>query len=104
VKPVRLLPDATAELSEAADWYDGKSMQTGAAFLFEYEAALKLMVERPGAWHPIKYGVRKIRLNHFPLGLVYKELDAETIVMAIAHSSRRPTYWRKRLKLIGDGT
>ena len=102
MKPVRLLPSATAELSEAADWYDSKSVQTGAAFLFEYEAAQKLMAERPGAWHPIKYGVRKIRLNHFPLGLVYKELDTELVVLAIAHSSRRPTYWRTRLKLIGE--
>jgi toxin ParE1/3/4 len=104
VKPVRLLPDAAAELSEAADWYDGKSVQIGAAFLFEFEAALRLMAERPGAWHPIKYGVRKIRLNHFPLGIVYKELDTEIVVVAIAHSSRRPTYWRQRLKTISAET
>jgi hypothetical protein len=70
VKPIRLLPDATAELNEAADWYDGKCAQTGAAFLCEYEAALKLVAECPGAWHPMKHEVRKIRLNHFSLGLV----------------------------------
>jgi plasmid stabilization system protein ParE len=100
VKPVRVLSPATAELEDAADRYDAKSAKTADAFLAEYEAAQSLMAERPSAWHPLKQGLRKIRFNHFPSGIVYKELDTEIVVIAVAHSSRRPTYWRKRLKLL----
>ena len=41
--------------------------------------------------------VRRIPLRHFPFLLVYRRRDDYLQIVALAHTSRRPNYWRSRL-------
>lgn len=42
--------------------------------------------------------VRRFPLQHFPFFLIYRERGDELQIIALAHTSREPTYWRRRLR------
>lgn len=42
--------------------------------------------------------VRRFPLRHFPFFLIYRKRDEHLQIVALAHTSRRPKYWRARLK------
>ncbi|MDQ3284011.1 MAG: type II toxin-antitoxin system RelE/ParE family toxin [Acidobacteriota bacterium] len=43
--------------------------------------------------------VRRIPLSHFPFFLIYRRREDFLQIVALAHTSRRPYYWRARLPL-----
>jgi hypothetical protein len=45
-----------------------------------------------------KLGVRRALIERFPYVIAYKILSNEILVIAIAHASQRPAYWRRRAK------
>jgi plasmid stabilization system protein ParE len=94
---VRLLHPAQRELEEALDWYSQISPELEARFLFEVDRARLRIIDFPYAWHPLGDGVRRCRLDRFPYGLIYLVDGDDIAVVAVAHLSRKPDYWRDRL-------
>jgi plasmid stabilization system protein ParE len=43
--------------------------------------------------------VRRVPLRHFPFLLLYRRRDDYLQIVALAHTSRKPSYWRARLEL-----
>ncbi|HSS65741.1 MAG TPA: hypothetical protein VLS27_15020 [Gammaproteobacteria bacterium] len=43
-------------------------------------------------------GAKRLILKRFPYDVVVRELADEVVVVAVAHHSRRPGYWRGRLR------
>ncbi len=43
-------------------------------------------------------GVKRLILRRFPYSVIVHERDTEILVLAFAHHSRRPDYWRDRLR------
>jgi hypothetical protein len=98
----RLLDEADAEFTDTAQWYENERKGLGEIFIAEVIDAF-LDIER----HPRRSGLcpncgnRELRhrsLHHFPHSVVYEVFESECIIVAIAHPSRRPNYWRDRLK------
>ena len=101
-KPLRLDDDAAEELEVAATWYEARREGLGGDFIAAIRDACHRVIERPDAYSlaagvPSELGVRRCLLRRFPFAIVYVELDAEIRVLAIAHTSREPGYWRSRL-------
>lgn len=44
----------------------------------------------------VVYSARRVLLQHFPYFVVYRERDEDLHIIAIAHASRKPGYWRHR--------
>lgn len=42
--------------------------------------------------------IRRLPLRHFPFLLIYREHAEHLEIVALAHTSRRPGYWRDRVK------
>jgi toxin ParE2 len=97
---VRLLEVAQQELDEAVSYYNGQVAGLGDAFLLEVVAAIERIRQFPGGWHPLSENIRRCRLRRFPYGLIYHADMAEVVIVAVAHSHRRPSYWQDRLKPI----
>lgn len=95
---VRLLPAAKAEADEAADWYATRDPDgdLDARFLAEVKRVGRLIGERPHAWAEVEPGVRRVVLRTFPFSLVFAVRPNEVLILAVAHHSRRPGYWRDR--------
>lgn len=95
---VRLLEVAQQELDGAVSHYNGESPGLGDAFLLEALAAIDRIRRFPDAWHPLGAEIRRCRLRRFPYGLIYTLDHDDVLILAIAHTSREPGYWRDRLK------
>ena len=65
---------------------------------FHPEAGAELILDAPERWSLGPRGVRRIPLRRFPFTLVYRHTPGTQLVevVAIAHQSRRPDYWRHR--------
>ena len=97
---LRVLSTAEAEATEAACWYDDQSSGLGTLFLAEYAAALSAIeidALRFGLLETEPTGrFRRCLLRRFPFAVIFEILPEEVLVLAVAHTSRRPGYWRDR--------
>ena len=88
---------ARAELSEAASFYGMRSSSLRMGFLASVEAALIQLLEYPEAAQIVRGDVRRKPLPRFPYNLLYTIRGDEIRILAVAHQSRRPFYWRGRV-------
>ncbi len=98
----RILDAAAGEASEAAAWYEHERPGLGVKFQQAVDAALDLLEQEfilltpvPGAAR--KRGAKRLILKRFPYDVIVYEHSSEILVIAIAHQSRRPGYWRDRI-------
>lgn len=99
----RLLPEAEEEIRLAAQWYEDRETGLGGQFL---EAVVDALVEIER--HPRRFSkppklrstreIHRLLLPRFPYSIIYEIRPKEVLVAAVAHASRRPNYWRSRLK------
>lgn len=95
---VDLHPEAIAEGHEARLWYRLRSQTAEDRFRLALRRAIGSVREAPERWPADDAGVRQCRLIGFPYRLIYWTDGDNSIVVAIAHSKRRPGYWKERLK------
>ena len=100
---LRLHEAAAEEAIEAAAWYEQERPGLGQEFAGALDAVLDLLEE--GIVRPAKMpgaagvqGGKRLILRRFPYDVVVQELSDEVLVVAVAHQSRRPGYWRGRLR------
>lgn len=94
---VEFHPAATAELDVATTWYILRSAAAAAEFVREVEHAVERIAESPLRYPVTTYGRRRFVLLKFPYDLIYRiRENAGVEIIAIAHHSRRPAYWRDR--------
>jgi len=61
------------------------------------DRSIELIESGPEQWPIFEGPVRFIRLRRFPYLLYYERVEAAVVqVLAVAHGSRRPGYWRRR--------
>jgi plasmid stabilization system protein ParE len=90
-------PAAQREFIEATQWYLAEG-GPAVAELFEsaIDRALRLLLFMPGIGSPNYPGMRTWPLKDHPYTLVYRVNDGTLTIMAVAHQSRKPGYWRSR--------
>jgi len=94
--------EAAAEYLAATQYYlDHASPLVAAAFVAEVETAVQTLLASPTRWAIIEEPqVRRCLLTRFPYSLYYRwEPDQDRVsIYAVMHFSRRPSYWRERLR------
>lgn len=100
---ITISPDAAQELEEAAAWYEHRQAGLGRRLVDTFEHALKLLKEPNPPLIPIagnagRLGAKKLVLHKFPFSLIVTEIHNRKVVVAFAHHSRRPGYWKKRIE------
>ena len=98
---VRILEEAADEAIEAAAWYEEQRPGLGIEFAQAFHAALDLLEAEivplttfPGSAG--REGAKRLILSRFPYDVVVREHRDVLNVVAVAHHSRRPGYWRDR--------
>jgi plasmid stabilization system protein ParE len=94
-------PEAQHELNEAAERYEGEVTGLGERLGAEVERATTLLLRHPEIGAPLDEDLRSWVLYRFPFTLIYSVSTEAVRVVAVAHQSRRPEYWRSR---VGDET
>lgn len=93
---IRLRPEAEADVSEAAHWYELQRSDLGSEFLDEVLRTLSSISERPELYPVVHGSVRRAMINRFPFGIFYLSDNSEQIVLAVMHGSRDPSRWKDR--------
>ena len=82
---------------EAAErWYRERNETAAIRFRRELDRAVDLILERSDAWPSYLANTKRVLLRRFPFFLVYRVRDERVEIVAVAHASRRPDYWRGR--------
>lgn len=88
---------AIREYHAAIRRYDRISARLGDRFVSAMDVAVRRIAADPTSLAQVLGPFRQIRIKGFPYALFFSLLDVETVgVIAIAHTSRRPGYWRQR--------
>jgi len=100
------MPEGTIEFHEAAaaeydaafDWYLQRSPEAASDFAAEVDRGLAQVQLAPERWAMGPFKTRRFLLRKFPFLLIYRQFPSDKIqVLALAHTSRRPEYWKTRM-------
>ncbi len=93
----RFAPSARQDFIDAVQWYLDEAGSTIAEhFDWAVDRALRLLVVLPNVGTRSYPGVRVWALKDFRDSVVYRVEADEIVVIAIAHQSRAPSFWRGR--------
>jgi plasmid stabilization system protein ParE len=71
--------------------------ELGNTFISEFECSVRLLLEYPRLGAKWRGATRRLPLRRFPYSIFYQVGDDEVRVLAIAHQSRKPGFWQKRV-------
>src|SRR5215467_4777115 len=88
---------AVVDVKAAVAWYRKRSSTAAAGFVEELQRAADTIRDSPERWPLGKNNTRRFLLWRFPFAIIYSERESVITVWAVAHGSRRPEYWTRRL-------
>jgi plasmid stabilization system protein ParE len=102
MRKVKVSKEAEMDLEEAATWYEHEQEGLGTRFIDAFESAIQVLKEPNPPLTPVlgeaaELGAKKLILHRFPFSLVTIEFDQSITVVALAHHSRKPSYWAGRI-------
>jgi len=89
-------PDAIGDAHAAREWYALRNEVAASAFLSELDHAVAEIAASPRRWPAYLHGTRRYLLRRFPFAVVFRKSQGSVQVIAVAHSKRKPGYWKAR--------
>lgn len=98
MKPFQISDPASEELTKAIQWYEQRRAGLGGELFDAVSHTLEVIREHPeiGTSRTGRLPSRQLRVQGFPYKVAYRSRDHDIYVVAIAHTSRRPGYWKNR--------
>jgi toxin ParE1/3/4 len=96
-KRVEYHQGAIADVKSAVAWYKKRSRKAALDFIEELHRAADTIREAPERWPAGKNDTKRFLLWRFPFAIIYSEHKSVIMIWAVAHGSRRPEYWARRL-------
>jgi toxin ParE1/3/4 len=96
--PIEFTFEAREEYNDAIDWYASRSAMAPTGFEDATSDALKRIANDPDRFPKSLAGCRRCALKGYPFNIMFYATADRIIVVAVAHSKRRPGYWKKRLE------
>ena len=90
-------PQALDEYDKAAHYYAGKEPGLDLRFIVCVENAIEAILEDPLRWRRFDEDVRRCLTRVFPYAILYTIEDDYVLIVAVAHCSREPGYWKHRI-------
>jgi len=90
-------PAAREEFDEAFDWYAKRSRDAAVGFATAVDATLDAILQAPDHFAGTFAGCRFARTKRYPYLIIFRSSPRGVSVIAVAHSRRRPGYWRPRV-------
>ena len=90
-------PEALQEYDEAGHSYARKEPGLDLRFIVSVERAIEAILEDPLRWRRFDEDVRRCLTRVFPYAILYTIEDGYILIVAVAHCSREPGYWKHRI-------
>jgi len=98
IRSVRSSTPASDEFAAAVHWYEEQRPGLGGEFFRAVTEGTDRIEGHPEIGTPLSPDrlTRRVLVPGFPYQIVYRLSPAEIVIVAVAHLSRRPGYWRSR--------
>ncbi len=97
MKRVRFHPDAEAEFTAAAEFYEAQAPGLGLEFMSRVRHASRTIAAHPQIGRRLSRRLRRFLVHRFPYGLLYQVEQDHVFIVAVMHLHRRPGYWKDRV-------
>lgn len=97
MRSVEFHREAQYEFISAAQYFESQSESLGLDFIAAVERTYQRILEFPNSGRPFGGRLRRLLVPRFPYGLLYRVEEKRIFIVAVAHLSRRPGYWRSRV-------
>ena len=93
---ITLHENADEEFKAAIGFYESRQAGLGEAFFHRVSEGFDLILAQPFAGQVLSDDYRRFLIRQFPYSIVYRVETDRVYVLAVAHWSRRPGYWKTR--------
>jgi len=83
-------------LEAAIRWYEKQRHGLGGEFYDAVVRTIAQIIEQPEIGTAVDESTRRILVRRFPYQVVYHLTPTDITIVAVAHSKRRPNYWKGR--------
>ena len=90
-------PEALEEYNEAGYHYFRKEPGLDLRFIVSVENAIQSILEDPLRYRRFDEDVRRCLTRIFPYAVLYTIEEDFILIIAVAHFSREPGYWKHRI-------
>ena len=90
-------PRASADLEEAALWYESRRPGYGLKFLDEAESLISRIEDNPRQFPVAFRDARRALMNRFPYAIYFRLIGDRAIVVAVMGQARRESRWHSRV-------
>lgn len=90
------LPEARQDQRDAVTWYRNESLELAQRFLRERTTVLERIAKTPQQFPFVVKDRQRALLSVFPYSIIFLQMPAFILIVAVAHSSRHPNYWHDR--------
>ncbi|HZL90651.1 MAG TPA: type II toxin-antitoxin system RelE/ParE family toxin [Pirellulaceae bacterium] len=88
---------AAQEFRSARKWYAARSPRAADRFRLSVSAAVERIASTGDSLPVLEGDYRYVQVKRFPYLLIFRRrIGGDFLVVAVAHTSRRPGYWRGR--------
>ena len=98
MRPFLISDPASGELTEAVRWYEQRRPGWGGKLFDAVSSTIERIQAHPaiGSLRTGRLPSRELRVPGFPYKVAYRVREDDIYVVAVAHTSRRPGYWKDR--------
>lgn len=93
----RFLLPAEEEMTEHRSSTKQPQFTLASIFLDDLDHVITLLRNHPLFGQQLDNNLRRALLRRFPFSLIYAVETTAVVIVAVAHQSRRPGYWRNRV-------
>jgi plasmid stabilization system protein ParE len=96
-KSFQFHPEAREEFRNAVRWYRAQNLLASSEFRVAVSDAIRVVARQPRRWPKYLFGTRRLVIQRFPFTVVYLDDPDSVTIVAVAHSKRKPGYWKNRV-------
>lgn len=93
----RFLSVVEEEVAESMEFYESRDPGLHFKFQEELYQIITILRSSPLIGRIVEEEFRSFPLPKFPFSVVYKIESDSIVILAVAHHSRRPGYWKSRV-------
>ena len=93
---VQICSAAATDFTESLCWYAERSPELALQFESEIDGALSRISDSPDRFPAFDDRHRYLQMRRFPYLIIYRQHGNTTTIIAVAHTSRAPGFWRDR--------
>ena len=91
-------PEAEADITDAALWYDGREPGLGLELVSEVHSAISRALKNPDSLTRVRRNpmVRRVLTRRFPYRVFFIVRPDAIVVFAVLHAARHDRVWKRR--------